>query len=411
MLVADCVAAGSRVERAARVGDALTRRLMKSVRHLSRTSNFALRTAVPDADALRAATGSGCHAASATTSCWKSWAAAAWAWSIEARQVRPGPHRGAQDDPPRAKRHRPPTWPGFEPRPRRPRGSIIRHIVPIYEVGRARRPAVLHHEVRARARRWRAAWPRGRCRRARRPSCWRRSAERFTLRTSAACCTAILKPSNILIDERRPRRTSPTSAWPSAWKATRSSTVSGADPRHALLHGARAGGRHARQARPGQRRLQPGHDPVPDAHRPAAVSGRLAGRHGAAGAGAGAAAAAAAESAGRPRAGNDRAEVPAKAAGAALCNGAGHWPTIWTRSWPTSRLSARSGQFGQVVGRLFRETHHATVLENWGLLWMWHSLALLVICLLTNLAAMARARLRRAPYVALWTAGLGTWAA
>jgi serine/threonine-protein kinase len=42
-------------------------------------------------------------------------------------------------------------------------------------------------------------------------------------------------------------------------------------------------------------------------------------------------------------------------------------------------ISARSGAFSQVVARWFRETHHATVLENWGLLWMWHSLALLVI--------------------------------
>ncbi len=39
----------------------------------------------------------------------------------------------------------------------------------------------------------------------------------------------------------------------------------------------------------------------------------------------------------------------------------------------------------QVIARAFRETHHATVLENWGLLWMWHSLALLTTCLLTNL--------------------------
>ena len=39
--------------------------------------------------------------------------------------------------------------------------------------------------------------------------------------------------------------------------------------------------------------------------------------------------------------------------------------------------AARSGIFVQVLARAFRETHHATVLENWGLLWMWHSLALL----------------------------------
>src|SRR5262249_20598770 len=45
-------------------------------------------------------------------------------------------------------------------------------------------------------------------------------------------------------------------------------------------------------------------------------------------------------------------------------------------------ISARSGNIAYVVGRLFRETHHAAVLENWGVLWMWHSLALLVLCAL-----------------------------
>jgi serine/threonine protein kinase len=33
-------------------------------------------------------------------------------------------------------------------------------------------------------------------------------------------------------------------------------------------------------------------------------------------------------------------------------------------------ISARSGHFLQVLTRVFRETHHATVLENWGLLWI-----------------------------------------
>ena len=38
----------------------------------------------------------------------------------------------------------------------------------------------------------------------------------------------------------------------------------------------------------------------------------------------------------------------------------------------------------RIVSRVFRETHHAEVLENWGLLWMLHSFALLALCLLTN---------------------------
>jgi serine/threonine-protein kinase len=78
-------------------------------------------------------------------------------------------------------------------------------------------------------------------------------------------------------------------------------------------------------------------------------------------------------------------------------------------------ISARSGRFSQVVARWFRETHHATVLENWGLLWMLHSAALLVICLLTNAMYLARHHWPWLsspwPYLGLWTLGLGTWAA
>ena len=33
-------------------------------------------------------------------------------------------------------------------------------------------------------------------------------------------------------------------------------------------------------------------------------------------------------------------------------------------------IQARSGRFTDVMARVFRETHHATVLENWGVLWM-----------------------------------------
>ena len=73
-------------------------------------------------------------------------------------------------------------------------------------------------------------------------------------------------------------------------------------------------------------------------------------------------------------------------------------------------ISARSGAFNQVLARWFRETHHATVLENWGLLWMWHSLALLVICLLTNWMQW-QGVVSPGPYLALWTIGLGAWAA
>jgi hypothetical protein len=73
-------------------------------------------------------------------------------------------------------------------------------------------------------------------------------------------------------------------------------------------------------------------------------------------------------------------------------------------------ISARSGRFAQVLAGLMRETHHAAVLENWGLLWMWHSLALLVACFATNLLELAGDQ-DRLHYFLLWTAGLGAWAA
>ncbi len=73
-------------------------------------------------------------------------------------------------------------------------------------------------------------------------------------------------------------------------------------------------------------------------------------------------------------------------------------------------ISARSGRFGQIVASLMRETHHAVVLENWGLLWMWHSLVLLVVGVLTNILVWNH-HTDRSSYVILWIAVLGTWAA
>ncbi|MEM6363118.1 MAG: serine/threonine-protein kinase [Planctomycetota bacterium] len=73
------------------------------------------------------------------------------------------------------------------------------------------------------------------------------------------------------------------------------------------------------------------------------------------------------------------------------------------------RVAARSGHFNQVVARVFRETHHAAVLEKWGLLWMWHSLVLLVASLLTwEMNQMGVER--RSIYVLVWVVGLGAWA-
>jgi serine/threonine-protein kinase len=73
-------------------------------------------------------------------------------------------------------------------------------------------------------------------------------------------------------------------------------------------------------------------------------------------------------------------------------------------------IAAHTGRFADVVASLFRETHHAVVLEDWGLLWMWHSLVLFIACALTN--AMHWYDLQqRWVYIVVWTVGLWVWAA
>ncbi|MEN0110641.1 MAG: serine/threonine-protein kinase, partial [Planctomycetota bacterium] len=77
-------------------------------------------------------------------------------------------------------------------------------------------------------------------------------------------------------------------------------------------------------------------------------------------------------------------------------------------------VAARAGQFTQVIARVFRDTHHASVLENWGLLWMWHALVLLVICGVTNwfhaMQPVWPAMTKTTPYVMLWGGALAVWA-
>lgn len=73
-------------------------------------------------------------------------------------------------------------------------------------------------------------------------------------------------------------------------------------------------------------------------------------------------------------------------------------------------IAARSSQFSQIITRAFRETHHAAILENWGLLWMWHSAVVFALCLITN-TMQWNGIASRWPYMALWSIGVGTWAA
>jgi serine/threonine-protein kinase len=72
-------------------------------------------------------------------------------------------------------------------------------------------------------------------------------------------------------------------------------------------------------------------------------------------------------------------------------------------------VSARSSRFTQILTRAFRETHHVSVLENWGLLWMLHAAVLLALCVTTNAFQLSGVTARW-PYLALWTGGLSAWA-
>jgi serine/threonine-protein kinase len=72
-------------------------------------------------------------------------------------------------------------------------------------------------------------------------------------------------------------------------------------------------------------------------------------------------------------------------------------------------VSARSSQFTQVLSRAFRPTHHAAVLENWGLLWMLHAAVIFVLCITTDILKAEHVR-SRIPYFVLWVLGLGAWA-
>jgi serine/threonine-protein kinase len=72
-------------------------------------------------------------------------------------------------------------------------------------------------------------------------------------------------------------------------------------------------------------------------------------------------------------------------------------------------IHARSGSLSYYLSRVFRETHHAAVLENWGLLWMWHSLKIFLLCLVTNWMLWQGVK-DHLPYLLLWSVGLVAWA-
>jgi serine/threonine-protein kinase len=71
-------------------------------------------------------------------------------------------------------------------------------------------------------------------------------------------------------------------------------------------------------------------------------------------------------------------------------------------------VSATPSGLGYYFDRVFRETHHAAVLENWGELWMWNALAVFALCLVTQVLEWT-GRGSHAAYLALWSIGLVTW--
>jgi serine/threonine-protein kinase len=72
-------------------------------------------------------------------------------------------------------------------------------------------------------------------------------------------------------------------------------------------------------------------------------------------------------------------------------------------------LSVRSGRLVSVFNRTFRETPHAVVMENFGLLWMAHSVLILLLCGLTTWLAY-RGVENALWYLLLWGGGLIVWA-
>jgi eukaryotic-like serine/threonine-protein kinase len=75
---------------------------------------------------------------------------------------------------------------------------------------------------------------------------------------------------------------------------------------------------------------------------------------------------------------------------------------------PPSVRTGRLRDLAALFARLLRETHHGAVLENWGLLWMTHSVIIFIMCLLT--AEMKWSGVEQPwGYLVLWGGGLVVW--
>jgi serine/threonine-protein kinase len=75
---------------------------------------------------------------------------------------------------------------------------------------------------------------------------------------------------------------------------------------------------------------------------------------------------------------------------------------------PLSVRATGLSQVAAVFSRILRETHHAVVLENWGLLWMWHSAKVFLMCVLTT-GLWWGGVTNPLWYLLLWGGGLFAW--
>jgi eukaryotic-like serine/threonine-protein kinase len=73
-------------------------------------------------------------------------------------------------------------------------------------------------------------------------------------------------------------------------------------------------------------------------------------------------------------------------------------------------VSARASSLHYWFARLFRDTHHAPVLENWGVLWMAHSLKIFLLCALTS-GMYALGYHDHLTYLLVWSISLIAWGA
>jgi serine/threonine-protein kinase len=71
-------------------------------------------------------------------------------------------------------------------------------------------------------------------------------------------------------------------------------------------------------------------------------------------------------------------------------------------------ISAQPSGLRFFLARMFRETHHADVLENWGKLWMMHSVMIFLLCLLTQAMAWSGVT-SHFWFLGIWSVGLVTW--